>query len=154
MLSRDYKELLPEIYKKCYKLKNLLILHGNRERSTSYMITLLKLLKREANLKNTRGTLRMLKEKDPKEILDKCLYQLMPAFILRRTIVSGKLFELPVPISPNRAFYMSANWLLKAALKKNKCALTIPQLLTQEIIAVLHRSGSALSSQRVISISL
>lgn len=149
------RNTLPEKFKKVHTLKSLLIRSGNKERTNTFILRLMHILKLAAKLKNkhhplisitARYPLNVLEEKDPIKILDKCLYNLMPAFILRKTFVTGKLYNLPVPISPKRARFMSADWLRKAAFKDNKNALTVPYLLTREIGAVLYKTGSAYAS--------
>jgi len=149
------KNTLPEKFKKVHTLKSLLIRSGNKERTNSFLLRLMHILKLAAKLRNkhhplisitARYPLNTLEEKDPIKILDKCLYNLMPAFILRKTFVSGRLYNLPVPISPKRARFMSADWLRKAAFKDNKNALTVPYLLTREIGAVFYQTGSAYAS--------
>jgi ribosomal protein S7 len=152
MRTRDFKFYLPEKYKKIDKLKSLLIRSGNKERTNSFFIRLLQVLKTCATIKDNRNSLisfasknplNALGEKDPMKILDKCLYNLMPAFILRRTFVAGRFYSLPVPISDNHARFMAADWLRKAAFKDNKNAFTVPYLLAREVGTVLHNTGSA-----------
>jgi hypothetical protein len=128
------------------KLKGVLIKSGNGERSNTFLMNLYAILKQGFRGKSvtTKYQLTSFGETKPLAIIDRCLYKLMPAFILRRVIKSGKSFELPVPISDNHAFFMACNWLSKASLKNNKSALTIPYLLTQEICATLYNEGAAL----------
>jgi len=102
-----------------------------------------------------KNPLNTLGEKDPLKIIDKCLYNLMPAFILRRTFVAGRFYNLPVPISDNHARFMAADWLRKAAFKDNKNAFTVPYLLAREVGTVLHNNGSAcLALQNYVEVAL
>jgi len=148
MTSLSIKQKLTTDLVRLKKLKGVLIKSGNKERSHNFLMNLYMILKqgfRGMSVVN-KYQLQSFGETKPLAIIDKCLYRLMPAFVLRRVIKSGKPFELPVPISDNHAYFMACNWLLKASLKNNKTALTIPYLLTQEICATLHNEGSALDS--------
>jgi len=155
MRSRYLKNYLPEKYKKIDKLKSLLINSGNKEKTNSFLLRLLFVLKTCARIKDDRNMLvsftaknpiYTLGEKNPLKILDKCLYNLMPAFTLQRTFVAGRFYNLPVPISDNHARFMAADWLRKAAFKDNKSAFTVPYLLAREVGTVLHNNGSACTS--------
>jgi len=155
MKSRYFKNYLPEKYKKIDKLKSLLIHSGNKERTNSFFLRLLQVLKTCATVKDNRNKLinftsknpiNTLGEKNPITILDKSLFNLMPAFILQKTFVAGRFYNLPVPVSGNRARFMAADWLRKAALKDNKNAFTVPFLLAREVGVVLHNNGSACAS--------
>jgi len=164
MLTHDLKNYLPEKYKKVDKLKSLLIRSGNKERTNTFFLRLLQVLKTCSVIKDNRHSLisftaknplNTLGEKDPLKIIDKCLYNLMPAFILRRTFVAGRFYNLPVPISDNHARFMAADWLRKAAFKDNKNAFTVPYLLAREVGTVLHNNGSAcLALQNYVEVAL
>lgn len=155
MMSRDFKNYLPEKYKKVDKLKSLLIRGGNKERTNTFLLRLLQDLKTAATIKNnqnfiisflSKNPLNTLGEKDPLKIIDKCLYNLMPAFILRRTFVAGRFYNLPVPISNNHARFMAADWLRKSAFKDVNSPLTVSNLLTRAVAEVLNNTGSAVAS--------
>jgi len=154
MVSRDFKIYLPEKYKKVDKLKSLLIRGGNKERTNTFLLCLLQELKTAATLQDNQNflisflkktPLNTLGEKDPLKIIDKCLYNLMPAFILRRTFVAGRFYNLPVPISNNHARFMASDWLRKSAFK-DVSNLPVSTRLTHAISEVLNRTGSAVAS--------
>lgn len=46
-------------------------------------------------------------------------------FQLQRTLKSGRLYFLPVPITEKRARFIAINWLRKVVFKNNKNDLTL-----------------------------
>nr|ADD25163.1 ribosomal protein S7 [Didymium iridis]ADD25164.1 ribosomal protein S7 [Didymium iridis] len=145
MTSLYKKQKLPAEFLSLKKLKGVLTRSGNKERSHSFLLNLYSLLKqacRDQVIGNKYHTIKFAPQK-PLAIINKCLFQLMPAFVFTKVIKSGKPFDLPVPISDNHAYFKACNWLIKASLQNNKSALTIPYLLTQEIYATLHNEGAA-----------
>jgi len=144
MLRKPHKskQYLPVAYHKVDKLKSLLIKSGKKERTNSFLLKLLTLVKHQT-------------KKDPFIVLDTLLFKLAPGFILRRTFVAGKLFNLPVPISDNHAFFMGADYLRKAAFRNTKTFLTVPYLLFNEIKdALQHKGGAYESLKAYIDIAL
>jgi len=118
---------------------------GNKQRALSIMHSLLTKLKLSiaGYPVNNNFPLSTLKEKDPYQIINRCLYILKPAFILRQHFKAGKRFDLPVPISEKRATFMAMYWLCKTVLKNNKNEYSFATLLAQEISATLYQEGSA-----------
>jgi len=118
---------------------------GNKQRALSIMHSLLSKLKLSiaGYPINNNFPLSTLKEKDPYQIINRCLYILKPAFLLRQHFKAGKRFDLPVPISEKRAIFMAMYWLCKTVLKNNKNEHSFATLLAQEISATLHQEGSA-----------
>jgi len=151
MISRDFKKYLPDKYKRIDKLKGLLVRSGNKERTNTFLLSLMQTLKTCANLSDNHNSLvsfvsenplNTLGEKSPFKILDKCLYQLMPAFILRRTFRAGRIYNLPVPISDNRASFMASDWFRKSINTKTSSS-DISLLMARAVGEVLHKKGSA-----------
>lgn len=139
MISKNEKKYLPESFKTLDKFHACLIKRGNKARATSILMTTLTSLK-------TKQLIEKTSTKDSKVILNLALSTLMPSFILRRIVVAGKIYELPVPISSNRARFMATNWFIQSILKNNKNALTIPMIVTQQAAHVLNHRGSAYES--------
>jgi hypothetical protein len=148
MRAYKVKNILSEDYKQLKTLRGVMIRRGNRERSHAFILSLYKQLKIGAKgyATSSQFPFNTLDEKTPLEIILRCLYQLRPAFILRRVFVRGRFYELPVPISKNRACFMACNWLKKAALQTNKNDLTLPTLLVREIGSVFNNQGSSIDS--------
>lgn len=105
---------------------------GNRQRAIRSLFKLLTTIKTK-----TSST------QKPLQILYTCLYNLKPAFLIRRHIKSGKRYDLPVPITENRAIFMAISWLRKSVLRNNKNNLPLHNLLANEINATLNQEGSA-----------
>jgi len=80
----------------------------------------------------------------------------MPSFLLKRTFVAGRFYELPIPINERHAYFMSANWLRKGAFEKKKNnTQTIAVLLAKEILIAEQRKGTASKFlQKYIDIAL
>jgi len=137
-ISSEDREMLAKfvsVFQKC----------GNKQRSLSSLFSLFALLKRSIAGYPilSQYPLNTLDENDPIQIINKSLYNLKPAFLIRRTIKSGKRYDLPVPISSQRATFMAMDWMRKIALKNNKNNLSLSFLLAQEISANVYRDGSA-----------
>lgn len=156
-MPRAVSPHLPRIYPKVYQLKNLLTRKGNLDRANSFLMKLIRLLKiallypKSKHFINSffpNNQLRKHAERSSFRILDKCLSLLLPAFILRRTVVAGRVYQLPVPVSPHRASFMACDWLRKAAFRDTKNALTVPYLLAREISVTLNKKGTAWKSLR------
>jgi len=154
-VSLKYKAHIPKKYEKIDKLRCVLIQRGNKERANSFVFSLCQALKIASNpIHNhtdignfmAKNPINTLGEKNPFNIIDRCLFKLMPAFNLKNTVVAGKLYRLPIPISDNRAAYLATSWLRKAAIADNKNAFTVPYLLAREVGAVLNDNGSACKS--------
>jgi len=124
---------------------NILQKRGNKQRALSSMCSLFSQLK--LGLAGfpivDKYPLHTLDEKNPIQIIRKGLYNLKPAFLIRRIIKSGKRYDLPVPISDKRANFMALDWLRKTVLKNNKNDLSFTSLLAREISATLYHEGSA-----------
>lgn len=126
-------------------LVNILQKCGNKQRAFSYLFGLFGKLK--LGLAGfpivANYPLHTLDEKNPIQIIHKSLYNLKPAFFIRRTIRSGRRYDLPVPISDKRATFMAIDWLRKTIFKNNKNDLSFTYLLAREISATLYNEGSA-----------
>jgi len=148
MTSVLIKQRLTVELERLKKLKGVMIKCGNKERSTTFLLNLYSRLKQDQRDDNVinKYHLKSFGLKNPLPIINRCLYLLMPAFVLRRIIKSGKTYNLPVPISSNHANFKAAHWLLNAAVNNNKNDLTLPSLLTQEIYATLNKQGAAYDS--------
>jgi ribosomal protein S7 len=142
MIALIKKHKLSDKYLRSWKLKLLLITAGKKERTTSILIQLLTLIK-QSFIMNQRSR-RTQNRITPIDILDKCLYELMPAFYIRNTYASGKLYNLPVATTPNRASFTAANWLKNSCYKNDQRFLKIASLLHEEINAVLLKKGSSI----------
>jgi hypothetical protein len=135
----------PEDHLVLKKLIGVMQKCGNRQRALSSMFSLFKQLKLGlAGFPVANNyPLNTLDAENPIHLIHKCLYNLKPAFLLRRVVKSGKRYDLPVPISDKRAIFMAIDWLRKTVLKNNKNELSFSSLLAQEISACLHHKGSA-----------
>ena len=131
--------------KRMHKLKHVLLRAGHKERTHTYMTTLYTILKKGLLGQAVINKYPLVKkdEKTPLQIINKCLYNLMPAFIFQRVLKGGKLFELPIPVSDNRASFLASSWLHKTIVKQNKTSLTVPYRLANEISASLYGDGFA-----------
>jgi hypothetical protein len=127
------------------RLVNILQKCGNKQRALSYLFSLFGKLK--LGLAGfpivPNYPLHTLDEKNPIQIIQKSLYNLKPAFFIRRTIRSGRRYDLPVPISDKRATFMAIDWLRKTVFKDNKNDKSFTSLLAREISATLYHEGSA-----------
>jgi ribosomal protein S7 len=168
MTSRSHLTLqdLPENKAAVGKLRNCLIRNGNRERATSFILDLLprlqlrnkrntKKLDKKKLLKKRKTSLKKLIRKpkvhrhtDPVTVLGIVLRRLAPSFFLRRIVRGGRAYDLPVPISQNRAHYLASRWLRTGAFKDTKSSLTVPELLARESRLVLQKKGAAWRSLR------
>lgn len=145
MTSYLKKPTLPYKYKRLEKLKGLLQKRGNKERIHTMLKSLYISLKQGLHGQSgySNYPLNTLDEKTPLALINKCLYNIMPAFALKRAFKAGKLYLIPTPISENRAWFIASDWLRKAAFKFNKNDLHASSLLTREIGATLHKAGSS-----------
>jgi len=118
---------------------------GNRQRALSHLCSLLSKIKEgiAGSSAFNKYPLSTLDEKSPIQILNKSLYNLKPAFLLRRVYRSGRRYDLPVPISDKRSTFMAIDWLRKSVFKNNKNEQAFPTLLAYEISALLYQEGSA-----------
>jgi len=130
-IERPSKQLSLELLP-CHKLIGVLQRKGNRARAMSMFFKLYTLIK------STQKS-----SEKPIELFNRCLDNIVPAFILQRVVRAGKLYMIPVPISRNRALFMGSYWLRQGALKGNNSALTFPQLLFKELQSALAERGAA-----------
>jgi len=137
-LSSEHKNLLTSFI-------NIIQKRGNKQRALSTLFSLFNILKLGIAGYPTSNNypLHTLDEKNPIKLIHRGLYNLKPAFLIRRVIKSGRRYDLPIPISENRAQFMSIDWLRKAVFKNNKNDSSFAFLVAREISASLHREGSA-----------
>lgn len=161
-MSKNIKAitLIPDKLQDTLLFRNVFIKEGNLERASRFISdlnALLKLTYRRGTLirlKKIRKTKNLVKTKQihkrpkPYQILNQLLYKLKPGFIIRRVIVAGKTYSLPVPITNHRASYLACNWLRKAVLSDTKSASTIPNLMLKELINLLKNKGEAVAQLR------
>jgi ribosomal protein S7 len=140
-----HKELIvPENLKANVLFKNIFVKKGNSERSLNFLMQLHTFLR--ISVKRRIIRVQGGKRNYPPQVLDKLLYKLKPAFIIRRVIAAGKPYMLPVPISDHRALYLACSWMRKAILQDTKGAATIPQLMLREILNLSRNKGLAVQA--------
>jgi ribosomal protein S7 len=128
------KTPLPTGYYGVSKLIQVLLRKGNKARSYRFVRNLFIVLKRELCI-NQRLT-----SNNPLTLLDKALVIGAPVFTYKRVFVSGKLFEIPIPIHPNRGYFMACYWLREIIRKKSHSDKTI-NLLPKEVMLLLNKKG-------------
>ena len=143
-IAQSFKKHLPPHLKQIEKFRSLIIKDGKKARANSFFLQILKLLSKFSKTKNSEK--QKIKKKTSLQILEDVIFTLSPGFILRRVYRSGKLYNLPVPITPNHNSFLALNWLKKAVLKiSKKSKLSIPFLYIEEIKKALKKQGDAYS---------
>ena len=118
-------------------LKGVLIKNGNKERVYKYLLNIYKYLK---NIKNIPKSLK----RKPEKMIEEAIYKSSPFFSYKRIVKAGKLYEIPVPISKNRAAFISSSWIQKIAKKKTSEGSPFYYFVAKEIENILQKKGGAL----------
>lgn len=134
---------IPNKYRDFLLFRNVFLKEGNKERASRYLTDLSFLLK--ITFHKQKKTSRVLKRPRPYQLLNQLLYKLKPAFIIRRVTVSGKTYQLPVPITDHRASFLACHWIRKAILSDTKSATTIPHLMLKELLNLTKNKGEAIA---------
>jgi ribosomal protein S7 len=113
---------------------------GKKARIYKYLLLWCKILK---NPRHVIGIPKTLKNK-PLKMIETAIYQCAPFFIYKRIVKAGKLYEIPVPISENRATFMASSWIRKVAQKKTSEGAAFFYFVAMEIINILKRKGGSL----------
>jgi len=83
-----------------------------------------------------------MKQKGPHVILKKLLAKLRPGFDLRRTMVAGRLYHLPVSISENHDQFKAAKWVVDGATDPLSND-TIDTLIVENLFQAQKHKGKA-----------
>lgn len=123
---------------------NILQKNGKKQRAINYVFHLFNKLKQNAKVpKSSKYQIHKLDNNNPIQLIQKCVNNLKPAFILRRIMRAGRLYELPVPITEKRAMFMAFNWIRKTVLNQKKSYTSFTSLLTNEVTSLVFNEGSA-----------
>ena len=123
---------------------NILQKNGKKQRAINYVFNLFNKLKQNAKVpKSSKYQIHKLDDNNPIQLIQKCVNNLKPAFILRRIMRAGKVYELPVPITEKRAMFMAFNWIRKTVLNQKKSYTSFTSLLTNEVTSLVFNEGSA-----------
>jgi small subunit ribosomal protein S7 len=118
--------------KMLFKFKNLLIKKGKKAKADSLVLKTFFLIKRKL-------------KKNPINIVASVLKSLTPGVTTKKTVVAGRLYHLPSPITKNKALYFSCNWLQKAAMENKELKQkSLDFKLADECFKVLKKKSQSL----------
>lgn len=119
--------------KSLLKFTNLLVKKGKKSKAASVFFKTLFLLKKKT-------------KNNPINILYSAIKTLTPGVSTRKTVVAGRLYNLPCAISSNKSLYFGCNWLQQSAItsKEGSKTLSLSEKLSSECLKVLKKKGNAI----------
>lgn len=79
--------------------------------------------------------------KNPMEIIEKALDNVMPRIEVRPRRIGGSIYQVPTDVSLERQFYLASKWILDSC--KSKKGRAFSDLLAQEFIEASQETGNA-----------
>ncbi len=88
------------------------------------------------------------KKVEPMKLFDEAIEHIMPKMEVRSRRVGGASYQVPMPVSPRRAFSLSLRWLVNEANKRsNKQYHTFAEKLAAEMLDALEDHGGAVEKK-------
>lgn len=88
---------------------------------------------------------RLLPDKDPLEVFISGINNVKPLLEVRTLRRSGKNYQVPVPVTSNRQFFLAAKWIRTSALKKK--GKNFGERLASEILDAYNGQGKAVDKR-------
>jgi small subunit ribosomal protein S7 len=119
--------------KSLLKFTNLLVKKGKKSKAASIFFKTLFLLKKKT-------------KNNPINLMYSSIKMLTPGVSTRKTVVAGRLYNLPCAISSNKSLYFGCNWLQQSATssKEGSKTLNLSEKLANECLKVLKKKGNAI----------
>nr|XP_039262423.1 28S ribosomal protein S7, mitochondrial-like [Styela clava] len=86
-------------------------------------------------------------ETDPVVIFHQAIQNATPAMSLKRTVKGGSAFQVPVPISDDKKFFLTSSWILKHCRQRRQ-RTPISDRLAKEILAAYNNEGVAVKKKQ------
>ncbi|RYY00087.1 MAG: hypothetical protein EOO35_00640 [Cyanobacteriota bacterium] len=119
--------------KSLLKFTNLLVKKGKKAKASSIFFKTLFLLKKKT-------------KNNPINTLYSAIKTLTPGVSTRKTVVAGRLYNLPCAISSNKSLYFGCNWLQQSAIttKEGSKTSSLSEKLSNECLKILKKKGNAI----------
>jgi len=92
-------------------------------------------------LKDCFAALKEKGHKQPEEIFEKAIKNIMPQIEVRPRRVGGAVYQIPMEVKPHRQQTLSIRWLLEATRKRK--GKSMAEKLAEEIIEAASEAGEA-----------
>lgn len=79
--------------------------------------------------------------KNPMDIFDKALENVLPRIEVRPKRVGGSIYQVPQEVKPKRQLFLAAKWLIDSARSKKGAAFS--KFLANELIEAANETGNA-----------
>jgi len=89
---------------------------------------------------------RILPDKDPVEVFVSGLNNVKPLVEVRALRKSGKNYQVPVPVTTKRQFFLASKWIRTSALKKK--GLNFGERLAAEILDAFNGQGKSIEKRK------
>jgi len=83
--------------------------------------------------------------RDPLEVLEQALRQVMPELEVRPRRVGGQTYQVPMEVRPTRQLALALRWLMSAA--KARGGRTMPEKLAAELVDAASGLGTAVKKR-------
>ncbi|WAM34423.1 30S ribosomal protein S7 [Caldicellulosiruptor morganii] len=84
--------------------------------------------------------------KDPLEVLEQALNNVMPVLEVRPRRVGGATYQIPIEVSPDRRLSLGVRWLVEYA-RERKDKRTMREKLAAEIMDAANNTGGAVKKK-------
>ncbi|WAM31083.1 30S ribosomal protein S7 [Caldicellulosiruptor naganoensis] len=84
--------------------------------------------------------------KDPLEVLEQALNNVMPVLEVRPRRVGGATYQIPIEVSPDRRLSLGLRWLVEYA-RERKDKRTMKEKLAAEIMDAANNTGGAVKKK-------
>ena len=111
------------------KLINYVMMHGKKQTARYHVYNALEDMCKKTKLK-------------PIEAFEKAIENVKPKMEVRSKRVGGANFQVPVPVTQNRQFYLACKWILEAARSGRKNT-EFWESLSRELMNSYNKDGSA-----------
>jgi small subunit ribosomal protein S7 len=85
-------------------------------------------------------------EKEPVEVFEKVLQNVMPQVEVRPKRVGGQTYQIPMDVRPDRRRTLALRWLVESA-RKRKGERTMMEKLSAEFVDAYNGGGSAIKKR-------
>ncbi|MBP8016462.1 30S ribosomal protein S7 [Candidatus Gracilibacteria bacterium] len=79
--------------------------------------------------------------KNPEEVFDKAIENIMPKIEVRPKRVGGSIYQVPQEVKPRRQFALATRWILQSVRQKK--GQDFARSLSQELIEAFQETGNA-----------
>lgn len=110
------------------KLVNYIMLDGKKHLAINILDDAMESIKKKGH-------------KNPMEIVEKALDNVMPRIEVRPRRIGGSIYQVPTDVSAERQFYLACKWILDSC--KTKKGRAFSEFLAQEFIEASQETGNA-----------